>query len=153
MLTAVSGGLCPHASSAKDCQVWQKEKEIQRVCVEKHISSPEARPLVEAKLLTVVSGGKSYAIAVFTRRESKSVECQTSWIWGFSELPLRRTESNICSFGGPRSVLTSTQASSRKSGMVSADAQVPCKTAECSLETGVQLIPLNGLWVPPIPTK
>ena len=32
---------CPHASSAKDCPVW--EKEIQRVRVEKRISFPEAR--------------------------------------------------------------------------------------------------------------
>ena len=32
----------PHASLAKDCPVWQKEKEIQCVCVEKHISFPEA---------------------------------------------------------------------------------------------------------------
>ena len=31
----------PHASSAKDCPVWQKEKEIQRVRVEKRISFPE----------------------------------------------------------------------------------------------------------------
>ena len=30
----------PHASSAKDCPVWQKEEEIQRVCVEKRISFP-----------------------------------------------------------------------------------------------------------------
>ena len=35
----------PHASSAKDCPVWQKEKEIQSVCVEKRISFPEARRL------------------------------------------------------------------------------------------------------------
>ena len=27
-----------HASSAKDCPSWQKEKEIQRICVEKRIS-------------------------------------------------------------------------------------------------------------------
>ena len=42
----------PHASSAKDCPVWQKEREIQRVRVEKRISFPEARQLVEAKMLT-----------------------------------------------------------------------------------------------------
>ena len=35
----------PHASSAKDCPVWQKEKEIQHVCGEKHVSFPEARQL------------------------------------------------------------------------------------------------------------
>ena len=67
----------PHASSAKDCPVWQKEKEIQRVLDEKIISFPEARQLAEAKMPTVVSGGKTYAAAASTRRESKSVECQT----------------------------------------------------------------------------
>ena len=68
----------PHASSAKDCPVWQKEKEIQRVRVEKRISFPKARQLAEAKMPTVVSGGKTYAAAASTRREFKSVECQTS---------------------------------------------------------------------------
>ena len=38
----------PHASSAKDCPVWQKE-EFQRVRVEKRISFSEARQLVEAR--------------------------------------------------------------------------------------------------------
>ena len=46
----------PHASSAKDCPVWKKEKAIQRVRVEKHISFPEARQLVEAKMPTVING-------------------------------------------------------------------------------------------------
>ena len=44
----------PHASLAKDCLVWQKEKEIQHVCVEKRISFPEARQLVEAKMPTML---------------------------------------------------------------------------------------------------
>ena len=73
----------PHASSAKDCPVWQKEKEIQRVLDEKRISFPEARQLVEAKMPTVVSGGKTYAAAASTSRESKSVECQTCLTWVF----------------------------------------------------------------------
>ena len=58
----------PHASSAKDCPVWQKEKEIQRVRVEKRVSFPEARQLVEARMPTVVSGGKTYAVAASTKR-------------------------------------------------------------------------------------
>ena len=73
----------PHASSAQDSPVWQKEKEIERVRVEKRISFPEARQLVEAKMPTVVSGGKSYAAATSTRKEMKTVECQTSLTWGF----------------------------------------------------------------------
>ena len=35
----------PHASSAKDCPVWQKKKESHSVRVEKRISFPEARQL------------------------------------------------------------------------------------------------------------
>ena len=124
----------PHASSAKDCPVWQKEKEIQCVRVEKRISFPEARQLVEAKMPTVISGGKTYAAAVTTRRESKSVQCQTSLTWVFSERPLRTTETNVRSYGRPRSVSTSTQASSGKLRMVSANAQVLCESAKCSSE-------------------
>ena len=39
------------------------------------------------------------------------------------------------SSGGPGSVSTGTQASSGKSGTVSADARLPCESAKCSLET------------------
>ena len=57
----------PQASSAKDCPVWQKEKEIQCVHVEKCLSFPEARWLNnEAKMPTVISGGKTYATATST---------------------------------------------------------------------------------------
>ena len=122
----------PHASLAKDCPVWQKEKEIQRVRVEKHILS--GSQTVEAKMLTVIFGGKTYAAATTTKRESKSVQCQTSLTWVFAEHPLRTTESNMRSTGGPRSVSTSIQASYGKS-MVSADARVPCESAKCSSET------------------
>ena len=75
----------PQASLAKDCPVWQKEKEIQHVHIEKRISFLEARQLVEAKMLTVITGGKTYAAAASTRRESKSVECQTSLTSFFSQ--------------------------------------------------------------------
>ena len=125
----------PHASSAKDCPVWQKEKEIQRVRVEERISFPEARQLVEVKMPTVISGGKTYAAAASTRRESKSVQCQTSLTWVFSERPLRTTDSNVRSSGGPESVSTGTQASSGKARTVSADARVPCESAKSSSET------------------
>ena len=125
----------PHASSAKDCPVWQKEKEIQRVRVEKRVSFPEARQLVEARMPAVVSGGKTYAVAASTKRESRSVQCQTSLTWVFSDRPLRTTESNVRSFGRPGSVSTGTRASSGKSRTVSADTRVPCESAKCSSET------------------
>ena len=124
----------PHASLAKDCLVWQKDKEVQRVRVEKHISFPEARQLVEAKVPNVITGGKTYATATSTRRESISVQCQTLLTWVFSECPLRMTESNVCSSGGPGSLSTGTQASSGKSGTVSANAWVPCESTKCSSE-------------------
>ena len=116
---------------------------IQRVRVEKRISFPEARQMVEAKMPTVVSGGKTYAAAASTRRESKSVECQTSltlfflfvFFVFFPERPLKTTESNVRSSGGPGSVSTGTQASSGKSRTVSADARVPSESAKCSSET------------------
>ena len=143
----------PHASLAKDCLVWQKEKEIHRVRVEKCISFLEARQLVEAKMLTMISGGKTNATAASTRRESKSIDCQTSLTWVFSECPLRTTESNVRSSGRHGSILTGTQASSRKLGMVSANAQVPCESAKCSSETdrGSADPPKWPLGVPPIP--
>ena len=84
---------------------------------------------------TVISGGKTYATATSTRRESKSVECQTSLTWVFSEHPLMMTESNMCSSGGLGSVSTGTHASFGKLRTVLADAQVLCKSSECSSET------------------
>ena len=53
----------------------------------------------------------------------------------FSDRPLKTTESNVRSSGGPGSVSTGTQASSGKSKTVSADARVPCESAKCSSET------------------
>ena len=44
----------PHASSSRDCPVWQKEKEIQRIRVEKSIYCPEARRLIEGRSSSVV---------------------------------------------------------------------------------------------------
>ena len=83
----------------------------------------------------MITGGKTYAAAASTRRESRSVQCQTSLTWVFSDRPLRTTESNVRSSGGPGSVSTGTQSSSGKSRTVSVDARVPCESAKCSLET------------------
>ena len=41
-------------------------------------------------MATVITGGKTYAAAASTRRESKSVECQTSLTWGFQNVHLGR---------------------------------------------------------------
>ena len=100
----------PHASSAKDCPVWQKEKEIQRV-----------------------------RVAASTRGESRSVQCQTSLTWVCSDRPLRTTKWYVRSSGGPGSVSTGTftniTSTSGKSRTVSADARVPCESGKYSSET------------------
>ena len=95
---------------------WKKEKEIQRVRVEKRISFPQARQSVEAKMPTVSSGGKSYSAAVSTRKEVKTDECQFSLTWVFSDHPLGTVQSSMRASGGPGSVSAGTQASSGKSG-------------------------------------
>ena len=59
----------PHASLAQYCPVWKREREIQHVRIEKRVSFPEARQLVEAKMLSVISDGKSYCTVVSTKKE------------------------------------------------------------------------------------
>ena len=79
-----------HASSDKECHVWTKEKEIQRVRVEQRIPFPEARRVVEAKSPPVVSAGISYSAALSGKRyqsQSVSVSCQTDLSWVFSDVP------------------------------------------------------------------
>ena len=60
-----------HASSAKDCPVWQKEKESQHIRVEKRISFPEARELVEAKMPSTLSHTLSFSDVVNRKKPSK----------------------------------------------------------------------------------
>ena len=114
----------PHAVSAKDCPVWKKEKEIQRIRVEKHISFPEARQLVEA---TFPSNGftaaVSFADVVNKKKLVKSVVCQTDLTWVSSDTPEQTVHSVALISGCPGSVSTGTQASSGKSGPASADAR------------------------------
>ena len=62
----------------------------------------------------------------------KTVECQTSLTWGFSERLLKTALSSVRTSGGPGSVSAGTQASSRRSRPASADARVPCDPAKCS---------------------
>ena len=80
----------PHASSDKECPVWIREKEIQRVRVEQRIPFPEARRVVERKSPTVVSASMSYSAVVSKpskRSQSSSVGCQTELTWVSSSLP------------------------------------------------------------------
>ena len=63
---------------------------------------------------TVVSGGKSYAAATSTRKEMKTVECQTSLMWGFSEHLLKTVLFSVRSSGGPGLVSAGTQADTQE---------------------------------------
>ena len=113
----------PHAASAKDRPVWKKEKEIQRIRVEKRISFPEARQLVEAKFpSTGLTLTVSFADVLNRKKSVKSVVCQTDLTWVSSVTPVQTVHSN-CVSGGPGSVSTGTQASCRKSGPASTDAR------------------------------
>ena len=109
----------PHASSAQGCQVWQKQKEIQRVCVEKHIWFPEARQLVEAQMPTVISSGKSFSAVVSTRKEMKSEDCQTQLTWVFWDRPLRTVQ---CLWRTRFGI-------GRHPNSLRADPRVPCESA------------------------
>ena len=71
----------PPASVAQDRLVWKKEKEIQCIWVEKYISFLEARHLVEARMLTVISSSKSYSAVGATKKDIKSMECQDCAVW------------------------------------------------------------------------
>ena len=116
----------PHTSSAKDCPVWQKEKEIQCVRVDKRMPFPEARQLVEASLPSVLP-----ARATLSYSESdvvrciQSVEYQTDLSWVSSDIPVKA----VSIFGRPGSASAGTQASSGSTGPASADAWVLLESA------------------------
>ena len=86
----------PHAASAKDCPVWKTEKEIQRIRVEKHISFPEARQLVEAKFPSAtLTSSISFADVLKRNKSVKSVVCQTELTWVSSDT-LVQTVHSVC---------------------------------------------------------
>ena len=118
-----------HASSAKDCPVWQKEKESQHIRVEKRISFPEARELVEAKMPSTLSHTLSFSDVVNRKNPVKSVVCHTEQTWVSWDTPVQTVRSVVCVSGGPGSVSTGTQAPSGKSGPASADARALCESA------------------------
>ena len=64
-----------HTAFSKDCPVWQKEKEIQKVRTEQKISFPEARKIVEGK-----NNIPTRSFASVAARKVVSVGCQTDSI-------------------------------------------------------------------------
>ena len=113
----------PHAASSKDCHAWQMEEEIQRIRVEKRISFPEARLLVEAKAPAICSPTLTLYSSIVSKKKKcvKSVDCQSDLSWASSDTP-------ACISGGPGSASVNNQAS-EKTESAGADAQVLRKSA------------------------
>ena len=71
-----------HMAISKDCPIWKKEKQIQKIKAERNISYPEARRITEASTQSLPS--QTYAEAAKT--SVRTVACQTECTW------LRRDE-------------------------------------------------------------
>jgi hypothetical protein len=72
-----------HPVYARDCPVWKREKEVQRIKSERNISFPEARKIVEA-LSPPGSSGPSYADAARIVQNKVTTVCastQTDMRW------------------------------------------------------------------------
>ena len=90
----------PHAVSARDCPVWrrEREREIQRICVEKRISFSGAGQLVEA---TFPSNGFTPTVSFADRKKLvKFVVCQTDLTWVSSDTPVQTVYSVVHVSGG-----------------------------------------------------
>ncbi len=108
----------------KNARSGRRRREIQRIRVEKRISFPEARQLVEATFpSTGFTSNLSFADVLNKKKLVKPVVCQTDLIWVSSDTPVQTVHSVALVSGGPGSVSTGTQASSGKSGPASADAR------------------------------
>ena len=66
-----------HFAYSRECPRWKTEKQVQQVKVEKHLSFPDARKLVEAT--SPVTAGKSYAVAIKVSMTSVSIQTDLTW--------------------------------------------------------------------------
>ena len=74
-----------HLATSKDCPVWKKEKEVQRVKTENRLSYPEARRLVEATSPSPTA--RSYTAVA--NPSTRTVDCQTKLTWLDRDNPQR----------------------------------------------------------------
>ena len=74
-----------HPATSKDCPVWKKEKEIQRVKTENWLSYPEARRLVEVTSPSPTT--RTYA--AIAKPSTRTVDCQTELTWLDRDKPQR----------------------------------------------------------------
>lgn len=72
-----------HPASSKDCPVWIKEKEIQRIRVTKKISYPQARKQVEG----VPAYNFQHSFASVVKPPTKTIDCQTDFTWMNKDKP------------------------------------------------------------------
>ena len=77
-----------HMAISKNCPVWIKEKEIQRVKLERQISFPEARKFVEGTSPSQMT--RTYSAAV-SKPPTRTIECQTEMTWLNREKPEKAT--------------------------------------------------------------
>ena len=75
-----------HFAYSRECAQWKIEKRVQQVKVEKHLSFPEARKLVETA--NPVAAGKSFAAAV--KVSTRSVATNTDLTWRFDEAKYKK---------------------------------------------------------------
>ena len=66
-----------HFAYSRECPKWKQEKQVQQVRVEKQVSFPEARRLVETRSGAVA--GTSYATAVKVSTTNASVQTDLTW--------------------------------------------------------------------------
>ena len=77
-----------HPSSSKDCDVWKKEKQIQKVKTEKKISYPDAQKIVQETNSWLLPGEKPLFASV-AAKQIVSCAVQTDITWVKSENPVR----------------------------------------------------------------
>ena len=66
-----------HFAYSRECPKWKQETQVQQVRVEKHVSFPEARILVET--MSGAVAGNSYATAVKVSTTNASVQTDLTW--------------------------------------------------------------------------
>ena len=74
-----------HLATSKDCPVWKKEKEVQKVKTENRLSYPEVRRLVEATSPSPTP--RTYAAVA--KPSTRTVDCQTKLTWLDRDKPQR----------------------------------------------------------------
>ena len=84
-----------HAASSKDCSLYKKEKEIQKLKVERNVTYPEAR-----RIFSAANNSTATSYASVTKRVLRTIETQTMFTWPIGnpnpvELPSQKTDKTI----------------------------------------------------------